>query len=116
MKQPYHDSKMRPPQTSEIQAIGERVRDLRIARGLSMHAVQQLGGPSIDTQHQVESGLIKRVNIKTFAQLANVFKIRVMEFGIVGDSEIEQIAAIVCNINATERAALRSQLERKVRN
>ena len=109
MKKPYHDAKLCPAR------IGAHILQLRIDRGLSLKAVADLGGPSVETLQRVELG-IAEVNLEMLEKLGTVFNVRPMELLAGGNAEIEHITQLVCRLPPKELAALRKRLERKVLN
>ncbi|MBK9258867.1 MAG: hypothetical protein IPM54_03415 [Polyangiaceae bacterium] len=80
-----------------------------------MRDVTALGGPGVSTQHLAESGLIS-VHITTLAKLARIFHVRVEEFFIRKDCEIDEVAAMIYRMTDKDLRELRQKLERKVVN
>ncbi|HMY18131.1 MAG TPA: helix-turn-helix transcriptional regulator [Polyangium sp.] len=115
VKKRYHDFDHRPRPSTTREKLGDRIRDLRIARGLSMATVEKRGGPSITTQSMVESGLVS-VQIRTLKAFADALDVRVYEFLLYGDSEIETVAKLIGKIEKKRATALCKKLLRKVGN
>jgi transcriptional regulator with XRE-family HTH domain len=114
---PYHKSDERPPRSIEHEAIGKRIREIREARGLSLHDVTRRGGPSLYTQMQAESGKAS-VTLDTLELLANVLDVHIVEFFTrMGDeSDLGAVCEAICKMNSEELQGLRTRLERKVMN
>lgn len=115
MTKQYHDSNKRPHRLTNREKIGDRIRELRIEKGLSMRAVEALGGPSITTQCLVENGLIN-VQVCTMKAFADVLDVQVSEFFLYNGSEIEDIAGMVYKLPKKRVTALLKRLMRKVMN
>jgi transcriptional regulator with XRE-family HTH domain len=88
---------------------------MREERGLSMQAVAELGGPSIETLHKLESGIVE-VDLETLQKLGSVFDVRPLELMATGNSDVEEISKLVCRMGPMQVARLRAQLEKLVLN
>jgi transcriptional regulator with XRE-family HTH domain len=116
VKRSYHENKQRPQRDlAHEQKIGARMRDLRLARGLSLRQVEALGGPCVDTLRLAEAGLIS-VNVRTLKRLADALSVPAAEFLTEENSDIDEVAAMVYRMNDEQVADLLVKLKRKVVN
>lgn len=99
MKKSYQESSNHARADHAFRAnIGSRIRDARVKRGMSMQEIADRGGPSVTTQHLIESGAIN-AKIGTVQALADVIGIRPAVF--ISD-DAEDLGKIVAIINASD--------------
>ena len=107
MKRSYHGINAR-----QDHRVGERVRNLRLSKKLSLRDVASRGGPTVATQHLVESGLVTATT-STLRKLANVFGVRMAEFLFVEQNEFEKVAELVYGLAESDVRALLEKLEKR---